>query len=597
MIFAIHYLLFHAGSTSAVCLMSVFLKHYAHETSISEIGFLLMFLPFIWTFAKPICCAMADRYRAHKKYFMVLLLIISISYALITVPTFFEGFMENNARLVWYYFAFWITVGYTCYGAIFSLADALSVNAAIKRKIHWGYYRSCLVISWGLGGCLIGMINENPLLPRYTSGYLVIFGTCLIEFFLVGLWTKKDFEFEEEIQMPEIVHKHETLRNDFDDSMSRGSTAHLSPRMVLSIANIVVGEVGSTIRSSIKSSNRNRRPCLADLVGADLLTDSPNEKPLKNTLSIDGNESSRNRTQSVSANDRSIAKLNNYFGSVQKMPSSLKNMSLDVAPVSNVNSTDKKITDLEAQQHVAGEEKIISENLQILLLKIIFKRDPIAIRYFLLFIVLGALMNIHLTYFMMHAEEVSHHLGYQFSKVAGTYFFIHACSEVFSFIFIAQYYMPYVGRLMSIVTVAIACAIRYGFYATYYPLYSPYWAILTETVHGIGFGIVNTLVCDMGRETVDQVDKFLPELIKLGIVDPKINPIELKLLLRATMQGVFGGALDGLGNGIGVLAAGLYLEHHGFIDLWAWCCYVSVGLLIVYPLTEIRKLWHTQETS
>lgn len=659
MIFVLHYLLFHSGASSAVCLMSVFLKNYAIATSISEIGFLLMLLPFIWTLVKPICCAFADRQQAHKTYLMFLLLITSLSYGFITIPTFYIEFINQNPRLVWYYFAFWVTIGYSCYGAIFSLADALSLNAAIKKNVHWGYYRSCLVISWGIGGCLIGMINETPLLPRYTPGYLVIFATCLFEFFLVALWSKKDFDFSSDLDsdsqqsieiasdeknekelssdlnqvglaerdvkiaigqqqakgsLPHRLHRLHSLHE--QGSMSRGSTARLSPHMVLSIANMVVGEVGSSIKDSFRS-DKPKRPRLEDLLGPGELLAKPdesspqlrrqatlgalNEKAASNQRSMRAHTLT-DRAFSVHSSQRSMAALmNNYFGSVKGLKSDSQKeeaQTLDAAQLEQALGTaalaDATQPAHSNQQHTDLKPDLdpieIPDNVQLLLLKIIFKRDPIAIRYFLLFIILGALMNIHLTYFMMHAEEVSHSLGYEFSRVAGTYFLVHACSEVLAFIFIAQYYMPRVGRLISVLTVAIACAIRYGFYATYYPEASPYWAIITETVHGVGFGIVNTLVCDLGRETVDQIDKHLPELIKLGILHRNINPIELKLLLRATMQGVFGGALDGLGNGIGVLCAGLYLEHHGYVDLWAWCFYLSIAIIVIYPLTEMRRI-------
>lgn len=772
MIWILHYILFNAGLASVLCLKSVFLKHYCTETSISEIGVLLMALPFIATFAKPICCAMADRLHAHKACFMLSILIVAICYGSLTIPCFFEQFMKQNARLVWYIYVVLIIIGYSAFGVVFCLADTLSLNLSIQRGISWGYFRIWAVISWGVCGLIVGTFNETPLMPRYTPGFLVMSGCCLIELVVMTFYSNKYFQCDDDSQLaaaasdgghgfsskqqqhdqsnnqdsfqhPQLSQLGRSDSKSFNDSAScqydsgtfgRGSTARLNPRLLAAIANVVVEEVGSNLKSSLRLtsnpvseaggsagaaalSKRQRTP-LQELIGVEALaaaakkrdaaaaanqeqasttsttpttitlndTNEPansNQQQVGNAAAIDmtpalsspaksaSNNSSSglagtigraalrraqlgvNRMNSLSSasgiailddlrhfntnsqSNLSKAALDNSTGGAgdNLLMNTLKQHHMDqqqqqqqvgqmgsfsrasgkhLAPSAQsqqqhelmaaiaasspppnaiANNSQLNLSEILKQQDSGKalsveEERKMGQDLQLVLLRLMLKRNKSILRYLLVFVMMGSLMYTHLTYFFMHAEQLAHQLGYDFSQIAGLYLLSHAVSEVFSFIIIAQFYMPRVGRVGSIMTAAMVCALNFVYYGFFIADYSLYWGFVTEMSHGINYGIMYSLLSDLARESVDQVETYLPELISLGLVDPRINPIYLKLPLRATMQGIFSGAFDGFGNGLGVFVSALYLENHSYVALWQWSCALSVALFLIHPLTE-----------
>lgn len=227
------------------------------------------------------------------------------------------------------------------------------------------------------------------------------------------------------------------------------------------------------------------------------------------------------------------------------------------------------------------------DDLQLVLLKLIIKRDMSVLKFLLMFVLFGLLVTIHLTYFFIHVEKICRQHGHEFSYVSGGYLACHSISEVICFIFIVPFLIPKVGRSGGLICCSLVFFVRYAYYGTYLEDYSPYWAMITECCHGLAYGIVYSLITEVALDCVNRVDDYLPELIERKIVDPDIDPNVLKLPLRATMQGIFSGAFDGLGNGLGCLTAGVFLDYYSFTSLWQACALLSLAIMIIYPLTEL----------
>lgn len=699
MIFILHYILFSAGLANAVVLLTIFLQVYAPETSLSEIGTLLMILPFVSILVKPLCCALADRQQAHKTYFLVSLGLFGLGYGSLVVAPFFPDFIKQNARLVWYLDVLGIIVGYSAFGVIWSLGDALALNAALAAGVPWGSYRAWATFSWGIFGWIQGQINETELLPRYTPGFMLLIGSIAVEFILVVFWPSSAFDMSagdrvidgaaavannkqpdgEQQEKPNDIQDKSATEESYQHQFSGGSSARMNPRLVAALANMVVEDIGSGLKSSLRFTSQSnqrskQRTGLAELVGAETLAnvvgstkasqldDGCDRGSLQSSTPVVMNsyESSTTTQQAITAGgeNRSLAgtlgraalrrtqlglmRMNSLsstsgmaiademmrqqqeklpdlpdeafetnLGSIRMVDRSPRNLLMSTlrqssqaslgrsAKMANHQQQQQQNNDLTSStssshiQTVANfdtsvleDEKKVAEDLQIILLKIIVRRDSSVLKYLILFTFMGMLLFIHLTYFFMHVEKLCREKDYDFSSVVGALLLAQSISEIFTFVIVTQYYMPKVGRLGSVITIALVFTVRYAFYATYYVEVSPYWAVATESCHGIAYGIIYTLVTDLGRETVNQLDDYLPELIQLKIVDPRVNPSILKLSLRATMQGIFSGAFDGLGNGIGVLFAGIYLDYFSYCTLWYWCTGISICVALVFGLTE-----------
>lgn len=686
-IYSIHYILFSAGLSAVLILITLFLQTYS-DASLSEIGALLMALPFLSIIAKPLFCALADRQQAHKAYLMGSLLFMALGYGSLTVAPFFPEFIEQHGRLVWYLDVVGVAIGFTAFGVAFSIGDALSVFAANKKGIPWGSYRVWATVSWGVFGCLIGTFNETPLLPKYVPAFFVLVGALLLEVLLLAVWPNHVFDMKlSEAELAAGLNgaepvndggKHDDLEmNELNWPCNRSlqgtlsGSARLKPRLMGAMANVFMEDLGSSLRGSLSGAKSKRstlaevleqhkltsggvatfdasgQPALTPVMGRQSIPTSPVVTPSKahggvaqqpalaalsnsprpsESAGMSMGKAALRRTQLALSRMNSLSSASGHviaadlvhtnsgigpeqFGSPQLpqrlMSTTGANASLsraaaaralelsrlssskDSASPGSRNQNDSQLssgTDPTLKEQ--GDQYV--EDLQMVLFKLIVRRNPSIIKYLILFTLIGILFTTHLAYFFIHVEQLCRDKGYDFSSVMGALTVAHSVSEVISFLLMVPYYMPRVGRFGSMMTPIVIFFSRYLFYGTYYVEVSPWYALVSEFGHGFAYAITYSLITEIATECVDDVDQYLPELIQRGVVPATINANQLKLPLRATMYGVFSGAFDGLGNGIGSLLGGIYLDSHPFTALWMCCTYLAGTVAIVYPLTEWR---------
>lgn len=714
MIFPLHYILFNAGLSAILILLTLFLQLYS-DASLTEIGTLLMVLPFLSIIAKPLFCALADRQRAHKYYLMGSLFFMGTGYGSLAIAPFFPHFIADHGRLVWYLDVLGVVVGFSAFGVAWSLGDALAVNAARINNVPWGSYRAWATASWGVFGLIVGQINETPLLPKYVPGFLVLASSCIIEIVLLALWPNSAFDMsgeldraankeeldvssapgspnEQDLEMNDVWSPHMAATNNKSLTGTLSGSARINPRLMGAMANMMMEEVGSALKGSLKLGQTQKRLGLSEILeqhqngGArtpvlprhslnhtnlslvqqkQQATPSPpigklvQQHPLsqynqqvqdqqqqhnQGTFSKASTigKSALRRTQLALSRMNSLSSATGHAiadelhlsanqngpahcgtptslhrqmmltslagntnqnslsraaaqralglaGSLKEVPDETTNKETGKKQLGNLASLEEQT--IEEKKNVEDEEANYVEDLQIILLKLIVKRDISIVKYLLLFTLYGLLFSCHISYFFMHVEQLCREKGFGFAGVMGSMTMAHSVSEVFSFLVIVPYLLPRLGRFGSMLSIVVIFAIRFAFYGTYFVELSPYTAVITETCHGFAYGITYSLITEIAGECVNQVDAYLPELIDRGIVEPDINPNQLKLPLRATMYGLFSGAFDGLGNGIGALIAGIYLDSHSFVSLWLLCTYISMGIAIIYPMTEWRLLF------
>lgn len=735
MIFVLHYILFNAGLSACIILIALFLQTYS-EASLSEIGSLLMILPFVSIFVKPLFCALADRQQAHRWYMIGALFFTAAGYGSLAIAPFFPRFIKEHGRLVWYLDVIGVVIGYSAFGVVWSLGDALSMNSARKKGIAWGSYRVWGTVSWGVFGFLIGLINETPLLPRYVPALLVMVVAVMIEIVLWALWPQSAFDMNDpELTMPaegdelKAMDQSEKAANghqqqqqhmndpsfDINETWSAnkslggtiGGSTRLNPRLVSALAGMMMEDLGSTLKSSLRS-NANRsggsrqRTALTEVLEQHGITGGANPRvvalaarsPLLSRVSLAGAAdlsqrpsddlscaasdsqsrsgtlgrvalrranmvlsrmnslgpiacdyppsagSAKNQNQSQNQNQNQTDRLDNsaqLMSSTPQVPRLNYNqkqqtqitMMTTMASANSIESTKrqntlltgkleeglkmqaspqlsqngngngngngsvriKKLADaLDAESLCTIEQEVEKyvDDLQMILLKLIVRRDRSIIKFLIAFTVFGFLMSVHISYFFMHVEQICRQKGQDFSQVMGALVVAQSISEILSFVLVVRYYMPRVGRVGSLLTCAVLFGVRYVYYGTYYPEMSAYNAMATETMHGLAYGIIYTLITDCACDCVEELDEYLPELIARGIVDPSISANQLKLPLRATMQGVFSGAFDGLGFGLGALFGGLFLDGFAnYVLLWQVGAGIS-ALTFVYILLAHR---------
>lgn len=271
-IFVFHYMLFSLGLTSVLILLTLFLQTYS-DASLTEIGSLLMVLPFISIIAKPLFCALADRQQAHKAYLIGSLLFMALGYGSLTIAPFYPEIIEQHGRLIWYLDVVGVTIGFTAFGVAFSIGDALAVNAARVNNIPWGTYRVWSTVAWGLGGAIVGVINETPLLPKYVPALFLLVGALVFESLLLFVWPNRVFDMTEgnELEPSEEIKpqgdkagelKNEDLElNDLNWPSNKSlagtlsGSARLNPRLMGAMATVFMEDLGSSLRGGTKKRN------------------------------------------------------------------------------------------------------------------------------------------------------------------------------------------------------------------------------------------------------------------------------------------------------------------------------------------------------
>lgn len=228
--------------------------------------------------------------------------------------------------------------------------------------------------------------------------------------------------------------------------------------------------------------------------------------------------------------------------------------------------------------------------------KLVALRDKSIFKYLLIFTVIGALFNIHFSYFFLHLEKIAATQselasGVDFSTLVGMCVVAQAIGETFCFV-IAPWVISKLGRDGAISLNLVAYIFRYLGNGLGIALWSPFVAVLTESLQGINYGIFYFLITDTALHYALQVDHVIPQIIQTHGANIDLSElVALRTSLRATMQGVFSGAFDGLGFGLGSIVAGSMLERYSYEQLW---CQTALAAFVMFVLHTIYELARRQ---
>lgn len=215
------------------------------------------------------------------------------------------------------------------------------------------------------------------------------------------------------------------------------------------------------------------------------------------------------------------------------------------------------------------------------------RRDKRIVLYLAYFVLAGA-CHATMSFFFVSLSRICHHDGScDFSQLAGLLQFSMAALETLLFIYIRRI-MDAVGRLNSAALAMLLSASKFLFYATLWPRVSPYYALLSEGLTGVVYGINLTLMVEVAHLFAGEVALVVPELRARNIIPGSLvsgaaadDAGRLQHSLAATMQALVSSASDGIGAGCGSLAFGLILERFRYETLWLTIGLACSGCLLV----------------
>lgn len=488
-----------------------------------------MVLPFVAVFTKPFFCALADRHRRYRLYFILALLFTLLGFGSYALLPFFPHFIAAHGRASWHLLVAATIVGYIAYGVVWSLGDAYAANVSHRTGESFGMIRLWGTVGWGAAGACVGLVSPHVELPEMVLGFLIFIGTHLFEILLLIWWPNgQDFE---------------------------------------------MGETGLAA---------NERPP----AGPATMTEKPAQAGA-GPKRAEGGQPECVAISLVSERPGSGSDSDSGLGSA-RICGAHSNSTLAILPLAKLHSGAAK--ELEARLgQLAAEERPQVGHLQTTIFKMVAARHKSLVKYLILFVALGAVYNIHWSYFFLHLDQLaSEGKGADFSTLVGLCLVAQAVGETFCFA-IAPRVVNLLGRDGAISLNAITYALRYFGNGLGIPLLSPYVAILTESLQGINYGIFYYLITDTALHYALLVDELIPELQARGLLAEGADLGAVRTSLRATMQGVFSGAFDGLGFGLGSLIAGLVLERHSYEQLWCYAGAAAVAIFLLHGIYELAN--------
>lgn len=530
--------------------MTTFLRKYSDASS-SEVGVLMMALTFVSVFTKPFFCALADRCRKYRLFIVLAFIILLVGFSSYSVMPFFPHFVATQGRLAWYILASFTIVGHIAFGVVWSLGDAYAANVSHKTGESYGMIRLWGPIGLGVGGAIVGALSPLFKLPEMILGIFIFLVAQIFEIALFWWWPNEaDFEMGDSPTVP-------------DHSLSNDKKA-------------TSGSVEVDYQGYQKQATITEKPLQA-------IEQTKNDNSVTLAMNeLKCGQLSIVRTQSNSLAITTKVKLDVTHKSGDKLDKT-------------INELVKRAADLEAANG-GGKTSSIEDfqrkriaDLQMTIFKMVAMKHKSLIKYLIIFVALGIVYNIHWSYFFLHLDKLAlEGKGGNFSTLVGMCLVAQAIGETYCFA-IAPWVVKKLGRDGTISLVALAFIVRYAGNGIGIPLISPYVAIVTECLQGINYGIFYYLITDTALHYALQVKDILPELKRLQLIDDSFNENAVCTSLRATMQGIFSGAFDGLGFGLGSLVAGFVLESHSYEQLWCYTAAASFAIFLLHAIYELVK--------
>lgn len=198
------------GSIPTHRYISVYAEIYANATA-SDYGILNMALPFVTIITKLFFCSLADRYGAHRSFFIVFLITALVGYGSFAVLPFYVKLpLEPGLNVyTWVIICIMTSVATISMSVISCLSDAFAINYSKKSDISYGKIRVWGTIGWGISAILLGYINQIDQLPELVPGLIMLIILIGTDIFAAVLWPdKSDFELDKsniEVDLVEVI--------------------------------------------------------------------------------------------------------------------------------------------------------------------------------------------------------------------------------------------------------------------------------------------------------------------------------------------------------------------------------------------------------
>lgn len=174
--------------------ISTYAEHYANSSS-SQYGLLNMILPFATILSKLFFCSLADRYQAHRSFFIWFLIAALIGFGSFGVLPFFITPQPKDLGLnqgVWLLICLMTSVSIISMSVISCLSDAFAMNSSRKNSSSYGIIRVWGTFGWGASALVISFINSTKQLPLLVPGLFMTIILIALDTLFQIYWPHQD---------------------------------------------------------------------------------------------------------------------------------------------------------------------------------------------------------------------------------------------------------------------------------------------------------------------------------------------------------------------------------------------------------------------
>lgn len=267
----------------------------------------------------------------------------------------------------------------------------------------------------------------------------------------------------------------------------------------------------------------------------------------------------------------------------------MTNIKEPAIPESNINTTNSDgLGDVKQPSNL---------KLQMILLKLIMSKHKSLVRFLILFVAYGLVQSCIWNFENDYIKENITKDEKEFEFVSTLCMLAQClCGEVIIYL-LAPKMMEMFGLNANMTLTLFSIGLRCFAYANFLPYVSIYFVILTEALQGPSFGLFYCVLNEAGTKYSLMVDEFIPKLRRRGWVTDA-NEEHIRGCLRATMTGLMGACMEGLGIGVGAFLAGLISTKFGFFTLWNTGAAVGFSAgLINLAIDIIPKVFNLRNSS
>lgn len=559
-----------------------------------------MILLFITVIVTPVICSLADRFRAHRTYFVVSLISTTIAVVfysflplLLNSPNWNRRFQTTTIRPPpsagsplqagpWIYFCVIallcdLSMGVnTCLGDSFAVLQAEDNDTSFGRIIVWGTF------GWAGSAIVLSFINQFTLLPRLVPG--LIFGIILlsVDIICISFWPRS------------IDFKLDDIPTDAAQTLTASTySVHRDPSDYLPSETIQVN-LGQVVKDG-HMKRRTLSPMDVLLAKSRLdLNDRSDVKQdfiLAKTVKVGEANILRGADRGGSDNEQinSLSSVGTIRSDIER-PTGDGQREMSVMMVSDGSKKAEKgclqdsvspLKEITAKATSARRssdlQNATSFRLQLIMLGMILRRRKQLIRYLVLFVLAGFFMSMHWNYFFLYLEQT----------YLDKFEFISALSMVgqsilgeLPFFILSRKVISALGRSHTLSLSVMSIGVRFLLYRYLLPHNNMYFVMLADCLQGPNYGLFYVAMTEISLEFSYCDDDTVSRLAALGEIDKndRRQVDSVRLSLRSTVQSVAFACYEGIGVGLGSVAGGWIVGSAGFKSLWL---YMAIGSIFV----------------